>query len=457
MGHVRVEPESSTEARVLRLGIVINHKIVGERLIKPKAEVVVGESAQADIVFPNTHLPPKFSLFRRRKNRWYLQLTASMGGRLSADHQAFTIAELRHSAQAVRRGDTWELELSEEHRGKIIIDQVTVLFQFVAPPPAAVTKQISGMDFRPRYIEDDDPTYMGFLAIWSALAVVFMIWVWQTKPAQYTLEQIPDRFTHLVLEKPESPAPPPEEDPVEAPIEDPDANPVEPESDPESAQADNPQPETKEPVSAVDKARDFEDRKTNLINSNPMFAGIIGQRGPGGKNNLGLRFLEGGMDEEIGRLLEEQAREANRVAALEPQRRVSKVNNEAATIADPNQIGGGRGDLKEGPKVTAEHTVELEEPETKDVPGHVRDTVRQYLPQLKYCYDMRLKEKPELTGKVEMAWTIEAGQVVDVFTVDNLTHDDKLATCIEHKIKHWRFPASAEGDVNWPFVFKSNG
>ncbi|MBT3221354.1 MAG: AgmX/PglI C-terminal domain-containing protein [Proteobacteria bacterium] len=450
MGHVRVGPESSSE-RVLRLGIVINHRIVGEKLIKPKAEIIVGESAQADIVFPETHLPPRFSLFRRRGHRWYLRLTESMGGRLSAGQQAYTIAELRSSPDAVRRGDTWEVELTEKYRGKLVIDQVAVLFQFVSPPPASVTKQIKGMDFRPRYMEDEDPTYMGFLAIWSALAVVFMIWVWQTEPMEYTLEEIPDRFTHLILEKPEAQVTPPKEDPVENAESDPEPD---ADSDPLPEADTDPQPESNEPVSEVGRIKDLEERKHNMLNTNPLFAGIIGQRGDG-ENKLGLPFLDGGLDEEIDRLLAEQAKEAGQYVALDPELRGPSTNYEAATIADPNQIGGGRGTLEEGPELTATHTIETDEQETQHVPGDIKSTVRQYLPQLKYCYEMRLKEKPDLHGKVAMAWTIEAGQVVDVFTMENLTGDDQLSSCIERKIKRWRFPETSEGDVNWPFVFRS--
>ena len=88
--------------------------------------------------------------------------------------------------------------------------------------------------------------------------------------------------------------------------------------------------------------------------------------------------------------------------------------------------------------------------------GSVKKTVRKYQPQLKYCYEQRLKAVPSLSGRVEVAWTVVNGRVADVYVVNNQTGDAPLAKCITDKITKWRFPAGLEGDVNWPFVFRSS-
>jgi pSer/pThr/pTyr-binding forkhead associated (FHA) protein len=46
-------------AKVLRIGVVKDGKVVHERLIKPGQNVTVGESPRNTFVFPNASLPKK--------------------------------------------------------------------------------------------------------------------------------------------------------------------------------------------------------------------------------------------------------------------------------------------------------------------------------------------------------------------------------------------------------------
>ncbi|MBT3222049.1 MAG: AgmX/PglI C-terminal domain-containing protein [Proteobacteria bacterium] len=288
-------------------------------------------------------------------------------------------------------------------------------------------------------MEDGNLAYLGSLAIWSALAVVFMIWVWETEPMKFTLENIPCRLPRLVLEKPDLQVTLPKAAPLGKSYAAP-----EPEAEPDT------QRETNEPVSEVVSVETLEERKEQMLHTNPLFAGITGQPGDG-ESTLGLPFLNDGVDEELHRLLAEQAREAGQYAPLALELRGPSVNYEAATIADPIQIGGGRSTLEVGPDETFIRYLWPIFPGSGS--GDIRRTVSQYLPQVQYCYEMRLTETPDLQGKVVMDWTIKAGQVVDVFTIKNLTGDDQLSSCIERQIKHWRFLETTEGNVNWPFLF----
>ena len=44
---------------------------------------------------------------------------------------------------------------------------VSVLFQFVVPPPVSVVTPLQQMDFRPRLLEEDDPTFLGCRGRWA--------------------------------------------------------------------------------------------------------------------------------------------------------------------------------------------------------------------------------------------------------------------------------------------------
>lgn len=87
----------------------------------------------------------------------------------------------------------------------------------------------------------------------------------------------------------------------------------------------------------------------------------------------------------------------------------------------------------------------------------IRDTVRQYSPQVKYCYEDRLRQNPSLEGRVEVSWTIDGGTVRSVDTVRNTTGDRELASCIADKTRYWKFGPQVAGEVQWPFVFRRGG
>ena len=124
-----------------------------------------------------------------------------MRGKISSRGAVQSLDSARQDPTLSKQDGNILVPLTPDSRGKIGVDGVTVLFQFVAPPPARATTAIRGMDFRPKMMDDDDPVFLGFLAIWSALALVFMIYVMNTDPPEFQLEELPDRFTKMVIKK----------------------------------------------------------------------------------------------------------------------------------------------------------------------------------------------------------------------------------------------------------------
>ncbi len=80
------------------------------------------------------------------------------------------------------------------------------------------------------------------------------------------------------------------------------------------------------------------------------------------------------------------------------------------------------------------------------------------LPDLQYCYNKRLRDKPGLTGKVTVRLEIDSlGNVVDCKIVESILNDDLLETDILLHIYKWRFSKinAPKGtcEFNYPFVF----
>lgn len=85
----------------------------------------------------------------------------------------------------------------------------------------------------------------------------------------------------------------------------------------------------------------------------------------------------------------------------------------------------------------------------------MRRIVRPHLTEVRACYSGRLKEKPDLTGTLIVAWNLgEKGEVTSVraeqpfdYIVDN---------CVMNKLKTWKFPVPPKDkkvSVSYPFFF----
>jgi TonB family protein len=85
--------------------------------------------------------------------------------------------------------------------------------------------------------------------------------------------------------------------------------------------------------------------------------------------------------------------------------------------------------------------------------------VRQNRTGIKLTYQKFLKRDPGLTGNITIRFTISAaGTITNVKILENTTKNPGFAQDLIRKIKMWRFEAIPEGDVTvtYPFVFQSS-
>jgi len=74
------------------------------------------------------------------------------------------------------------------------------------------------------------------------------------------------------------------------------------------------------------------------------------------------------------------------------------------------------------------------------------------LSQVKTCHDISLKSNPAVAGRVEIEVDIVDGKVTLTSVAKNTTGDSKVGSCIEKKIKRWKFPASCSDFAVLPFA-----
>jgi hypothetical protein len=450
------------KSKVLRIAIIQDRKIKQERLIKAGESVRIGDDPKKNtfVVPKNDVTGASFVLFQSDGTNYSLRFTDRFGAKskVSTGGLAAKLTSLLDDSSVKREGDIRVLPLTSQDRGKLDIGGTFILFQFVAPPPVKAVKPIKAMDFRPRLLEDDDPVFLGFLAIWSALALVLTVWVWNSEVPEYTLEELPDRFAKIVMEpKPEPPPPEPLEDLTK---EDPnlkaEATKTAAEPKPEPAKADKSKAD-EDPGKA---AKNREDAKEDLMQSSKLLIKLLSTTGEtsGGMvedmwsdEDKGLGNIDKALAEKSGGVTTDADDPGIREGA-------GGGTGEAAGIGDLVAGGaGGTSGVGGGPAVKVEGSVAMGAGSMSEEigdSGKVKNTVRRYAGQMKYCYEQQLKKNASLEGRVELSWAVYDGRVESAFVVSNGTGDDELAKCMVAKLKRWKFDAGIEGDVSWPFVFR---
>src|SRR5260370_20330293 len=131
--------QATSGPKVLRIGLVAAGRILEERIVKQRTNVTVGPSEKSTFVV-QANLPAQFKLFELVGNDYYLNFLDGMTGRIALATGITDLAALK--GQAKRVGPAYQVRLSEEARGKIVIGETTFLFHFVAPPPVQPGPQL---------------------------------------------------------------------------------------------------------------------------------------------------------------------------------------------------------------------------------------------------------------------------------------------------------------------------
>lgn len=453
--------------KVLRIGIVQSGKVVNERLIRPGQNVSIGGGASNTFVFEAPSVASQHMLFQAKGSRYFLNFSDQMDGKIAHRQGIVSLSQLREQGEATRKGPHFVFPLEERNRGKIVVDDVTILFQFVNAPPESA-RMLTKQDFRPKLLDEDDPVFLGFLALFSSIATVVMIWAVNQEPiTSVSLEEIPDRFVEVVM--PSEPSEPVEiEQPINEDLTGPEVA-TETAKPTEEKPAEEPgEQKPKENLSPGEKAKQdaqrLQDKKEDLTRRSAVIA-MLGTRG---ENNNGSSVEDVfGEGDNSFQSLEEAL---SGVGGAE----VATTENVAAVRGQTD--GGGRGDagiggIESGGSGAGTAAVSAA-PAAKIPTGNIstgsidmadgeassaiKKVVRAKAGQVKYCYDQRLKENPNISGRIAVDVSISGGRVTGVVISENTTGDKGLESCVTRKIRAWRFPAEVEDDIYLPFALEAN-
>ena len=445
--------QANTQPRVLRIGIVQGGKIVHERLIKPGQGVTIGESPKNTFVVKSDGLPKRFTLFQPKGATYQLGVTPEMTGKVALAAGIQSVGDLAKATPATN--GVHLVELSHTDRGKVVIGDVTVLFQFVAAPPESARK-VTRHDFRPKLMDEDDPIFLGLLSLWSTVGAVMLVYAYNTDPIDtISIEELPDRFVNIVI--PEKQEKPPE-------LPDADKGPeiekkeAKKEEKKEEKKEDEPPPPKNEKERRENEARRLEKKREDLTKKSAVLA-MIGTRGA---KNSGSTVADvfGDGDAALGDLDDAlDGVSTAEVADGDPDGLKGSKDGGGRDDASVGIDRGGGGQAAKTKKVEAAAPkgrasvgrVEAYEGEGADA---VKAALRKYSSQLKACYEARLKQNPNISGRVVLEIDVNGGRVSTALIAENSTGDSALGSCITKRARGWRLPADTTGTFAFPLTFE---
>jgi hypothetical protein len=201
--------------KVLRIGVVQGGRVAEERIIKQRTHVTVGASEKNMFVVSTQTLPPTFRLFELVGNDYHLNFLDGMSGRIALPTGISDLNMMKGQAKRNAQG-AYQVRLTEDSRGKVVIGDTTFLFQFVAPPPiqpkpqlpVAVLRGASSIDWNTTII-----AALSFLCHFMALGAIYSDWLDPIVDDEVSVAGLIDSLKNL------PPPPPVEEKPAEKPDE----------------------------------------------------------------------------------------------------------------------------------------------------------------------------------------------------------------------------------------------
>jgi len=439
--------------KILRIGIIQNGKIVEERLVRKRESVTIGQSTRNTFVVPASNaLPRTFTIFELTPAGYAINFSDMMDGRVSLGDQVVALPALRQG-KAQKKGELWHLLLPERSRGKVIIGDVTVLFQFVTPPPVQPRPQLPP-SVRSSLMQNLDWVLVAVVAASFIMHFGFVIYLrnidWPRKP---DIEEIPDRFVQMIVPKKIE-----EPKPVVAQEEKKDEKKEAKKDKGDAAKKAPPKPRDPEA-----EARAAAERRARLA-ADVQKMGVLKILGAKGENGSVADLVKGG----------DVSGDADKVFA-----QVGGVGVATTGGGLRSKGAGGTGSLRGGGSLRASGPGEVgtgEKGGERAVKGIVKDSaptdvdgsldpsviareIRGRLGAIKACYEAGLKRNPNIGGKLQLRFEVSTvGKVTSAEIENDSMHDEEVASCIKSRVMTWRFPAPAGGSVqfSYPFIFQAS-
>jgi Ca-activated chloride channel family protein len=90
----------------------------------------------------------------------------------------------------------------------------------------------------------------------------------------------------------------------------------------------------------------------------------------------------------------------------------------------------------------------------------IRRVIRRHVNEVRFCYEQELAQRPDLAGRVTIAFVIgPTGSVQSASVMNTTLNDARVEGCIAQAVRRWTFPSPEGGGivaVNYPFVLDAS-
>ncbi|MBI5482254.1 MAG: AgmX/PglI C-terminal domain-containing protein [Deltaproteobacteria bacterium] len=452
--------------KILRIGIIQGGRIVEERLVRERISVTVGQSAKNMFVVPSEALPRTLVMFEVTPQGYALNYTPQMDGRISLGDAVVPLNQLQQRS-APKPGGFFQLPLTDKSRGKVIAGDMTLLFQFVTPPPRQPRPQLPP-SVRGGFGSQIDVMMATVLGISTALHAAFFVYllVFVEIPKNIDIEEEFKQYQKAFAVKVKPP-----EIKKDQGIGDKKGD--EGEKGKEVAKKPGKPAKALSAEEARARAKAAAEARIARAKGEASKVGILAvltAKGGSGGSAFGDALAGGGAQSDIDRAMKNvggvTTAGAGGGGGLASAGGGGGGGGRITNISDIGKAGtgtvsGGGG----GTGVKTERKIKISGGRIDDVSSGDLDvsganaTLRRGYPAIKACYDRGLKRNPKLGGKLSVRITVTgAGGVGGVSVQDNTLGDPEVVSCMTATIRGWRFPQAQGGKsaaVEPTWVFKT--
>ena len=433
--------------KVLRIGIVQRGKIIDERELKRRETVSIGSDERANFTAVSDAMPKKFDLFDYDGRNYFLRFEPTMDGRIQLDGQkVLDFNRLREMGRVVKRTGVEAVQLNDASRGKVVIGDVTVLFQFKTPAAAPI-KPVLPADIRGTMLQNID-TQFAMIFVFVAITQIGLVTYARSLPyvEPTSIEQVDKLYQRMIMpdRKPQPVKPP--EDPT-------------PDKD-EGSEKKKKAPAKKKPAKKAPKKQASAKAKKEALKKKVAGKGllkVLGATRAGADSALNDVFNEG--TSAIGDLGQAfDGIQGVDVAGDGAAGTRGGGSGEGVGIGDLQTEGGGnvRAGVKRETRVSGSARVEAPEVDGELSQAAITRVLGRQKKALRDCYERALKRDRGLKGKIVISFEImETGRTSNI-DIDDQMGSKAVASCIKGRVRYWRFPKPAGGSVfvNLPIVFQ---
>ncbi len=458
-----VEATQSAPLEMLRIALLRNAEVLEERIIRRGESVWIGSSEKNDFVISSSAIPPRFEMFPCKKGKYALQFTDGTQGRVSVGDDVFELHDLKKKGLAAKKGKFYLFQINESAKGKIVVGETSILFQFVPRPKVAPRPQLPA-SVRAGLLKTIDWRIAGIWFFAFLVHAAFFTWLRLTDwPVESKWEKF-EKFHQLIV------APEKKEEKKEDEQAEKEADKTKEEEKKEERKTPKKQPV----IEKIEKPRKTdEELERERKERREALASQLAERG--------INKIIGSMTEDGVGDLKDMLGQGD--VAVDQDALLSQVSGVGVATADVGSLNGPAGGTGTGEAVEigqtrmkggdaavntggaqAEKAVkgDVKRKNAAAVDGigeldskEVNRIIGQKMAAVKGCYERALRRNPSLKGKLVIRFTISgSGKVTFAVAVENdLTPE--VAQCVVDAFKRFRFPEPEGGSLTMesPFMF----